>query len=267
MKELEGTVSAIGQLITLAGNSEQAKEAAKNVGKTAVVVTEAINNFLLPLAAVNFAMRKAKDYFSGQFQEDLSRVTKNIPPENIVEPKASIAGPALQGLAFSHEEPDLKEMYLNLIASSMNQKVSDDVHPAFVEVIKQLSSSDAKLLRCFSRRRNMTSVAQIVGRKGREGSQVFVKHLLDFDGTKCDEDTKNLWSPSVVVNWIRLGLFEVEYGFAIRGEYPEWAKQRPQYHEWVRNMAQSEWTVDVEPGVMTITEFGLNFALSVGIEW
>jgi hypothetical protein len=56
---------------------------------------KAINNALLPLAAINFAFDKARAYFAEKFRQDLSEKAAAIPPEQIVEPRASIAGPAL----------------------------------------------------------------------------------------------------------------------------------------------------------------------------
>ena len=67
------------------------------------------------IGAVNFAFDRARQYFSERFAQDLGEKASAIPVDQIVEPKASIAGPALQGLAFSYDEPDLKEMYLNLL--------------------------------------------------------------------------------------------------------------------------------------------------------
>ncbi len=38
-------------------------------------------------------------------------------------------------------------MYLNLLASAMDDRVAKSVHPGFVEIIKQLNANEAKLLR------------------------------------------------------------------------------------------------------------------------
>lgn len=111
MKTAKDGIVVLGEIIKAAGDSPQAKEAANNLGQTAVTLTKTINNVLLPLAAVNFAFDKARSYFNGRFQQDLGEKTAKIPSENVVEPKASIAGPALQGLAFTHEEPSLKDMF------------------------------------------------------------------------------------------------------------------------------------------------------------
>src|SRR5262245_6984652 len=133
-------VALVGELIRAAGDNPNVHAAGSELGKTALTITTAINNVLLPVAAVNFAFLKARDYFEKKFPADLSRVAKEIPQESVIEPKASVAGPALQGLAFSHEEPSLREMYLKLLSSAMDRRICDRAHPAFVEIIRQLNS-------------------------------------------------------------------------------------------------------------------------------
>nr|WP_115116514.1 Abi-alpha family protein [Serratia marcescens] len=105
-------VHVIGELMRLAGDDASVKRSAKNLGESALIVTSTVKNCLLPLAALNFGFEKARCYFSEKFQTDISKKTENISKDDIIEPKASIVGPALQGLAFSHDEDDLKELYL-----------------------------------------------------------------------------------------------------------------------------------------------------------
>ncbi|MFL5495446.1 MAG: Abi-alpha family protein, partial [Gemmatimonadales bacterium] len=52
-----------------------------------------------------------------------------------------------KGLAFSHDEPELKDLYLALLASSMDARTAVMAHPAFSEGVRQLTSEEARLLR------------------------------------------------------------------------------------------------------------------------
>src|SRR5574340_702468 len=117
------------------------------IASEVIKVTKAINTALLPIAALNFGIERARIYFEKHFASDLSAKANSIPPQQVVEPKASVAGPALQGLAYSHDEADLKELYLNRLAASMDGRVSDKVHPAFVPDRKstRLNSSHQKI--------------------------------------------------------------------------------------------------------------------------
>ena len=90
-------VALVGEIIKAAGDNPNVKAAGQNLGQTALTITKTINNALLPLAAVNFAFDKARVYFAEKFQHDISQKATTIPQEQLVEPNASIAGPALQG--------------------------------------------------------------------------------------------------------------------------------------------------------------------------
>lgn len=76
----------------------------------------------------------------------LNHVSK-IEPENIQEPKLQILGPALEATKFYLEEESLREMFAKLMASSMDKSKEETVHPAFVEIIKQMTPLDAENLR------------------------------------------------------------------------------------------------------------------------
>lgn len=124
IKSAKDSLSLVTEIIKAAGDNPQVKQAASNLGLTAVTLTKTINNVLVPLAAINFAFDKARLYFSGKFQDEMAAKAATIPQEHLIEPKASVAGPSLQGLAFTHEEPNLKEMYLNLLTTAMDGRVS-----------------------------------------------------------------------------------------------------------------------------------------------
>ncbi|WP_019408187.1 DUF4393 domain-containing protein [Pseudomonas psychrophila] len=122
------------------------KQIGANTGAALSTLSAAVNNVLIPIAVVNFVVDKARVYLKEKFETDLAEAVSDIPPEALTEPKASIAAPVLQGLAFSLDEPDLKSMYLKLLASAMDGRSAETAHPAFVEIIKQSSAQDILLL-------------------------------------------------------------------------------------------------------------------------
>lgn len=81
----------------------------------------------------------------------LNEKLKDIPEEKIVEPEPYVAIPAIQQLSYSFDSEELRELYANLLASSMNVDTKYDVHPAFVDIIKQLTPDEAKLLKILPR--------------------------------------------------------------------------------------------------------------------
>ena len=74
-----------------------------------------------------------------------SRVDK-IPEEHLTEPPAHIAVPAIQQLAYCYDSEELRGMYANLLLSSMDDRTAEYVHPSFVQLLKEISPDEAKLL-------------------------------------------------------------------------------------------------------------------------
>ena len=257
----------VGEILKAAGDNPKVKEAGANLGQTALTLTKTINNALLPIAAVNFAFDKARKYFAERFEQDLSAKAAAIPSEQLVEPKASIAGPALQGLAFTHEEPNLKEMYLSLLATSMDGRVAANAHPAFVEIIKQLSSEEAQLLQELLRADGSFPIVQVrVQKSGEKGWRLLEMHLMNNVDPSSKVPIENQKQAAMVDNWVRLGLVEVDYAMHLVGtDFYTWVNQRPEY---LRHIAQHEseaTKISYKRGVIGRTTLGTQFARAVGL--
>lgn len=266
VKVAKDSIALVGEVIRAAGDSPQVKEAANNLGQTAVTLTKTINNALLPLAAINYACDKAREYFAKEFVQDIAAKAEAIPPEHIVEPKASIAGPTLQGLAFSHEEENLKEMFLNLLATAMDGRAASVAHPAFVEVVKQLDSEDARLVRTALRSASAIPIIQLRYRNDDgSGYHVSVPHILDLHDVDTGEPVVNKSLPAMIDNWVRLGLVTVDYGtHLVSPDRYSWAEQRPEFLQGLSNPLDGK-TLTYQKGIMQRTEFGIRFAKAVGL--
>lgn len=268
IKVAKDGVSLVAEVLKAAGDNPQVKEAAGNLGQTAVTLTKTINNVLVPLAAINFAFDKARAYFSGKFQQDIAEKAQAIPPEHVVEPKASIAGPTLQGLAFTHEEPNLKEMYLNLLATSMDGRSASFAHPAFVEIIKQLDSEDARLVRGALQSPSAIPIVQIHRKlKDNSGYNLLVQHLLNLKDSTTGVPVEDPQLPAVIDNWIRLGLVEVAYDkYLTDAAQYSWAEQRPEFLRLSQAPQPDGAKVEYQKGIMQRTELGKRFARAIGLQ-
>lgn len=267
LKTAKDGVSLVTEIMKAAGDNPNVKEAASNLGQTAVTLTKTINNVLLPIAAINFAFDKAREYFAGRFQQDLAEKAAAIPPEHIVEPKASVAGPSLQGLAFTHEEPSLKDMYLNLLATAMDGRVAADAHPAFVEIIKQLNADEADLMQGALRSPSAIPIVQLHARlNDNKGYKVLRRHVLHLRNTTTEAAIENPRLPAMIDNWIRLGLVEVAYDkhLADPGLYT-WVEQRPEFLRLQEEHNNDGQTVEFEKGIIERTELGKQFSKAIGL--
>jgi len=77
--------------------------------------------------------------------EGVEKRFKNIPEERRKTPDPEMAVPLMQALSYTAHNETLREMYLNLLANSMDSSKEKDVHPSFVGLIKQMNSLDAKV--------------------------------------------------------------------------------------------------------------------------
>jgi hypothetical protein len=88
----------------------------------------------------------AYDQIGNWLTDELTLRLSNVSEENISSPSASIVGPAIESLKFLGDEPDIRDLFAQLIAASMNANTKSNVHPGFVETLKNLSGLDARLL-------------------------------------------------------------------------------------------------------------------------
>lgn len=79
--------------------------------------------------------------------EAIKEKVKLIPPEKLVEPEPYVAIPAIQQISYCQNSDELRDLYANLLTSSMNADKKWQVHPSFVDIIKQLNPDEAKYLK------------------------------------------------------------------------------------------------------------------------
>jgi len=126
------------------------RPAAIELGKGLEATAKAVNLALAPVQGLVWGSEKIKAYLTAT----LTKRLKNLPPEKIVTPNPSVAGPAIEALKFSGHCPELRELFANLISSSINADEADKAHPAFIEVIKQISADEARILHRVSKLRD-----------------------------------------------------------------------------------------------------------------
>jgi Abortive infection alpha len=130
-------------------------KAADDFGKEIAVLgreagTVAVRTVRLALRALSDVITGAERVYDWMEAALVERL-KDVPEEELAPPSARIALPALQGAVFASEEQEtaIREMFANLIAKDMTKEGKLDIHPSFVEIVKQLSTDDAKLLKHF----------------------------------------------------------------------------------------------------------------------
>lgn len=85
-----------------------------------------------------------------KYNKELQETINEIPKERKVEPDIQIVAPALEASKYCVEKEELRKMFVNLIASSMDSDKVTNVHPIFTDIISKLSSTDALLFKAIA---------------------------------------------------------------------------------------------------------------------
>ncbi|MFB7251729.1 DUF4393 domain-containing protein [Microbacterium sp. NPDC056234] len=266
-KALATTVGALGEVIKLGKESPDAREAGVYAAKSLKIITQTVHTVLLPLAAANYGATRFADYMKRRFEGELAERLDVVPDEDIISPRAVVAGPVLDALVYAHDETELRRLYLSLLASAMDSRSSLGAHPAFVDVLRQLDATEVVFLRgVFADKEYIAPIARVkIKAESGEGASEEATHILDWR----DDDGKALVPDRIatyVDNWIRLGLVEVMYDayLTAAGVYG-WVNTRPEYQE-VQARAERPEAIEFDKGVIRATNFGRQFAQAVRID-
>ena len=179
---------------------------AVETGKALQTVGRAVNAALLPIKGLVWGFEQIESFI----QTKVSKKLSNTPIENIQAPDILIAGPALEALRYSGHKDSLADLYANLLASSMDKETAYRAHPSFVEIIKNISSDEAKVISFAFSNQSIPIIDIRRKRKSEEGSVIFSEYVsfIGFDA-KCEYP--RLVS-SYLINLARLGLIELDKG-------------------------------------------------------
>lgn len=250
---LDTLLDASGKALEVAPKlyDDAIQPSAQEVGKSLSLIPKAINAAFVPL-------RKwiaYKEYSIVETEKLLADKLKNLEPEKIVPPEPYVAVPAIQAISYSMNNDVLRNLYANLIAKSMNTDTKDNVHPSFVEIIKQLSPLDAKLFNILC----MNVINPIIDlglkTKGESGSIVLVNNI-----TLINISTIESISVSID-NLERLKLISIPYGthYVNDNLYAPFYDHviYKQYDNLYRESALDE--LKITKKIISITEMGKSF--------
>lgn len=141
--------------------------------------------------------------------EALQEKVKKIPEEKQCEPEAYVAVPAIQQIAYCFNSEILRDMYANLLASSMNMDKKWEVHPSFVDIIKQITPDEAKLLKIFPRNsgRYIAVMDLKINLENGKGEQTIARNIVDEPFYKICDVPDNM--SSYLENLCRLKIIEI----------------------------------------------------------
>ena len=174
-----------------------------------------------------------------KYKVEIANELNKIDPEKRTDPKLSVAGPALEASKFYIEEDELRRMFAKLIAASANTDYKDGAIPSFVEVIKQMSSFDAK---------NLKELKEIEVNKPQVAAKIKLLNSDTGTSTTLLEDYiplagfngKNFNDYAVSLdNLQRLGLIKIQYDASLANkQFYEDLKNLVLYKDAVSELAE-----------------------------
>ena len=60
-------------------------------------------------------------------------------PKNLIQPRNSVVGPAVERLKYCLDEKEIRDMFLNLLSASVDSRKAGQVHPSFADIVSQMS--------------------------------------------------------------------------------------------------------------------------------
>lgn len=255
--KLEKTIGAVKELAEVVPVYQDLMQPAfKQVGKGLETVAKTVNVALAPLKVVVWGYEQIEQFVTARVAERL----KDVPEERIVTPDLTVAGPAVESLKFSGHKEELREMYASLLATSMDKETADRAHPAFVEIIRQFTPDEAKLMNTVAIL-DQTAVLdiEVIPREGWSTNATGL-HNLTALGIFSHCQYPNLL-PNYIDNLLRLRLIEKHLDMSIRDE-----NQYDQIRRWYGVESWKEQIMKLGPmdlverrGVIRKTSFGKQF--------
>lgn len=200
---------------------------------------------------------KECEYKIKEIDQKLEEKYNKIPDENKTEPRTNILGPAVDVLKYNLEEEHIKDMFINLISKDLDKTQQPKVLPYYVEIIKQLSSKDAKFLKLLND--NNGSVCSIMLRVKipDDHSGIDLDKFIIYGYKKQGQHTiysSLLLDEIVIDNLQRQQLIEVKYD--------AWYTKRTDEYECLFNAQKDYYSIEnltYKKGFVRFTSLGKNF--------
>lgn len=179
-----------------------------------------------------------------------------IPEEKLSEPESYVAVPAIQQLSYCYDSKELREMYANLLVSSMNIDTKYNVHPSFVDIIKQLTPDEAKFLKHISNGNSYPLLGvDIKGSSG--GHKTVIKNFTNMAYGVCD-------CPEAIFSYLdnleRLKLIDIYSDKWFTNELPYKSLEGHSYIQaLVNSLVEAGQKYDFSKGMFELTSFGRDF--------
>ncbi|MGX3066313.1 DUF4393 domain-containing protein [Ursidibacter arcticus] len=226
------------------------------------------------LSTLGNAGKHISGIMSGYTDEQRNRLKNRFVNCNIEIPPISLPTlkSATEGLLYASQDPNLQEMYENLITKLLDKNESSLVHPSYVRIIEQLSSIEAKILKEIIMPYTYRSLYEDISIKEHDKKTVVCRYLInlyqyengDFS-VDNDINTNFFYDENIslyIDNWIRLGLVTVKNEIVESKLYDNFLNN-PIFRDITEKYKDKE--IVFKKKVIARTDLGIAFSKAVGI--
>ena len=229
-----------------------------------------------PLSAFGYAGRKIGEVlnnYSEEQQRDLrNKINRVVDSDIEITPTTlPILASATEALLYAEQEPNLKEMFEDLIVNTIDKTKS--THPSFVEILKQLLGKEAEILKVVLQATSEIIYLPLVNIKlinKEKGTYIKVyRNLINLYDSETNAYYVNDELPSFIDNWVRLGLVVISTNNESLSDKSDYEKfnDHPVFKKLKSNYLQSnpEKSLKLAEGFLEITDFGRSFAKAISV--
>lgn len=160
--------------------AEPISNSAKNITDkpTQNIGTTLADIWYLVFGSISQAAEKRKlkyTYALQAFENELKEKISKIPERNLVDADIQIIAQAFEAIKYCVEKEELRHMFSSLISSSLNKDIT--VSPIFINIVRSLSSIDAKILSYYFEHHSQ---------------QINIQKLQDFLGVSSEHIANSL---------------------------------------------------------------------------
>lgn len=203
LKNATDAATAIGQVSNTEIYKDSLQPTVRELGKNLHTVSKLVTVALTPISAMIWGYEKIGEYL----QQKLSEKLANVPEEEIITPDPAVAVPAVEALRYTGHHEELREMFSNLLATSMISSTAKKAHPSYVEIIKQITPEEANILKLLKPRDLYPQLSLKMNYNDRPGYNVILSH---FSLIPLQAGCNNPFDGSVYLeNLHRLGVIDL----------------------------------------------------------
>lgn len=199
---------------------------------------------------------KESEFRIKKIDDELTKKYNKIPDENKTDPRTNILGPAIDVLKYNLEEEHIRNLFINILVSEMDNRKQSKVLPAYVEVVRQLSKKDADALKFFKQHKVKNEPVMKIQYKFAEGGFAYSSNNVVL----ILNNTYEILDSIVIDSLLRQKIIEIDFmeyrnNEAVYTSIFEQIKLRDEF----KILPPTVKTLGYSKGLLKVTDFGKNF--------